>query len=174
MNWPRVISRDPDLTDGALQRVHLLVQRPDPLLFSCVDAGLSRTLRLWASVGNRARWLLLHKEKGSMFGPLRHVTPDRFKWQMISLFCTSAAPVVCCRISADCRSADPPAVSLKLLQPNVRGKCRLQVDFCVQAQSRVAPWVCVIMKRLLSSVTPNIRMQESITFPTVVSFGVLR
>lgn len=78
MKWPRVISRDPDLTDGVLQRVHLLVQLPDPLLFSCVDAGLSRTLCLWVSVGNRVCWLLLHKEKGTMFGPLCHVTPDRF------------------------------------------------------------------------------------------------
>lgn len=78
MNWPRGICRDPDLTDGVLQRVHLLVQLPDPLLFSCADAGLSRTLCLWASVGNRVCWLLLHKEKGTMFGPLRHVTPVRF------------------------------------------------------------------------------------------------
>lgn len=78
MNWPRGICRDPDLTDGVLQRVHLLVQLPDPLLFSCADAGLSRTLCLWASVGNRVCWLLLHQEKGTMFGPLRHVTPDRF------------------------------------------------------------------------------------------------
>lgn len=68
MNWPRVISRDPDLMDGVLQRVHLLVQLPDPLLFSCVDADLSRTLPLWASGGNRVPRLLLQKEKGSMFG----------------------------------------------------------------------------------------------------------
>lgn len=37
-----------------------------------------------------------------------------------------------------------------------------------------APWASVIMKRLLSSVTPSILMQESMTFPTVVSFGVRR
>lgn len=37
-----------------------------------------------------------------------------------------------------------------------------------------APGVSFSMKRLLSSVIPNILIQESMIFPTVVSFGVLR
>lgn len=37
-----------------------------------------------------------------------------------------------------------------------------------------APCVSFSMKRLLSSVIPNILMHESMIFPTVVSFGVLR
>lgn len=113
-----------------------------------------------------------------MFVVLGHVTPDRFninvKW-CVSLFCTSAVPVVCYLISADSQSADLMEASLEILQAKGDQAC-----CCVHDRGRavrrafLAPWVSVIMKRRLSSVTPSILMQESMTFPTVLSFGVLR
>lgn len=113
-----------------------------------------------------------------MFVDLGHVAPGRFninvKWS-VSLFCTSAAPVVCCLISADSQSADLMEASLEILQAK-GGQTRCCVHSRCLALPRAVfePWVSVIMKRLLSSVTPSILMQESMTFPTVVSLGVLR
>lgn len=98
-------------------------------------------------------------------------------------FCTNAALIVCSltSMSVNCQSADQVRAPLMNLQIKTHAQ---YVNMCLYFVWKklhdmlwiiyCAPCASFSMKRLLSSVIPNILIQESMIFPTVVSFGVLR
>lgn len=74
------------------------------------------------------------------------------------------------------RSSDEPS---KQSMCTINEHMHLLCEFMIRRHDMLcvvyyAPGASFSTKRLLSSVIPNILMQESMTFPTVVSFGVLR